>query len=56
MGLHPDGLKFDMKKKKHPAFNHKNQGPDWKKAVIIWNANHAKKHENNIFYKVCSLV
>ena len=40
----------------HPAFNQENQDPDWKKAVLVWNGNHAKGNENEIFYKVCSLV
>jgi len=34
----------------------KNQDPDWKKAVIVWNGNHAKGNENNLFYKTCSVV
>jgi hypothetical protein len=37
----------------HPAFIQKNQDPDWKTAVIVWNGNHAKGNKNNI---VCSLV
>ena len=28
------------------AFNQENQDPDWKKVVIVWNANHAKRNEN----------
>ena len=40
----------------HPAFNQENQDLDWKKAVIVWNNNHAKGNENQFFYKVCSLV
>ena len=26
-----------------PAFNQENQEPDWKKVVIVWNGNHAKR-------------
>ena len=40
----------------YPAFNQENQDPDWKKAVIVWNSNHAKGNESEFFYKVCSLV
>ena len=25
-----------------PAFDQENQDPDWKKAVIVWNGDHAK--------------
>ena len=32
-----------------PAFNQKNQDPDWKKAVIVWNGNHPKRNEHVIF-------
>ena len=32
-----------------PASNQENQDPDLKKAVIVWNGNHAKKKENDIF-------
>ena len=39
-----------------PAFNQENQDPDWKKALIVWNGNHAKRNENNIFFKIYSLV
>ena len=39
-----------------PAFNQKNQDPDWKKAVIVWNGNHAKRNEHDIFCKIGSLV
>ena len=38
------------------AFNQENQDPDWKKVVIVWNGNHAKRNENEIFAKICSLV
>ena len=40
----------------HPAYNEENQDPDWKKAVIVWNDNHTKENENEIFYKLCSVV
>ena len=39
-----------------PAFNQENQDPDWKKVVVVWNGNHAKRNENDTFYKICSLV
>ena len=39
-----------------PAFNQENQDPDWKKVVVVWNGNHAKRNENEIFAKICSLV
>ena len=39
-----------------PAFNQENQAPDWKKVVIVWNGNHAKRNENEIFSKIYSLV
>jgi len=47
---------FSKLMREHPAFNQENQDPDWKKAVVVWNGNHAKGNENEIFYKVCSLV
>ena len=31
-------------------FNQENQDPDWKKAVIVWNGNHAKRNEHDIFF------
>ena len=37
-----------------PAFNQENQDPDWKKVVIVWNGNHAKRNENEFFSKTCS--
>ena len=39
-----------------PAFNQENQDSDWKKVVIVWNGNHAKRNENEFFSKTCSLV
>ena len=39
-----------------PAFNQENQDPDWKKVVIVWNGNLAKRNENEIFSKICSLL
>ena len=39
-----------------PAFQQENQDPDWKKVVIVWNGNHAKRNENDIFSKISSLV
>ena len=39
-----------------PAFNQENQAPDWKKVVIVWNGNHAKRNENEIFSKIYSLA
>ena len=39
-----------------PAFNQENQDPDWKKVVIVWNGNHAKRNENEFFSGMCSLV
>ena len=47
---------FSKLMQEHSAFNQDNQDPDWKNAVIVWNGNHAKGNENDIFYKVCSLV
>ena len=47
---------FSKLMQEHSAFNQENQDPDWKNAVIVWNGNHAKGNENDIFYKVCSLV
>ena len=42
-----------LKAHEQPAFNQENQEPDWKKVVIVWNGNHAKRNENENF---CSLV
>ena len=39
-----------------PEFNQENQDPDWIKAVTVWNGDHAKKNENEIFCKIYSLV
>ena len=32
-----------------PVVNQKNQDPDWKEAVIVWNSNYAKRDGNEIF-------
>ena len=39
-----------------PVFNEENQDPDWKKPVIVWSGKYAKRNENEIFCKICSLV
>ena len=39
-----------------PVVNQKNQDPDWKEAMIVWNSNYAKRNENDFFSKICSLV
>ena len=38
------------------AFNQENQDSGWKKVVIVWNANHSKRNENEKNSRICSLV
>jgi hypothetical protein len=47
---------FSQLMQTHPPFNQENQDTDWIKTVILWNGNHAKGNEDDLFFKVCSLV
>jgi hypothetical protein len=40
---------FSKLVQKYPPFNEENQDPEWKKAVIVQNGNHAKGNEKLFF-------